>query len=348
VGLFFSEYAISNPNSWAYLRPIVEENGGWALFNSTVRGRNHFYGMCERLAKHSPDWFYSHLSYRECGVFTDEQIEKERREIARERGDDEAAVLIAQEYMSLWDAGFPGAFYARHMLEARLQGRVDHYPYDPRLPVFTAWDIGKTDACVVWFAQIGQNGVPRIIDYLEGSGVDLDWFTKRMLAKPYTYAEHIWPHDAAQERFGMAENLQQQAEKLGLRGIRILPVADIQPGIQATRAFIRMCTFNTHPLPCPVDEESQAEADDRMERGLSAIASYHRKWNEASQRYDDKPYHDWSSNPADALRYLAVGRREWYDHPLRTPGHRLETAITDDTPLPWGMRQGGSEFARTD
>lgn len=28
VGLVFSEYALSNPSAWSYLRPILLENGG--------------------------------------------------------------------------------------------------------------------------------------------------------------------------------------------------------------------------------------------------------------------------------------------------------------------------------
>ena len=32
IGIVFSEWAIANPMAWAYLAPILEENGGWALF----------------------------------------------------------------------------------------------------------------------------------------------------------------------------------------------------------------------------------------------------------------------------------------------------------------------------
>ena len=35
IGITFSEYALSNPQCWAYLSPILEENGGWAAFIST-------------------------------------------------------------------------------------------------------------------------------------------------------------------------------------------------------------------------------------------------------------------------------------------------------------------------
>ena len=35
-GITFSEWALSNPAAWAYLAPIVTENGGWARFITTA------------------------------------------------------------------------------------------------------------------------------------------------------------------------------------------------------------------------------------------------------------------------------------------------------------------------
>jgi hypothetical protein len=37
AGVVFSEWALANPSAWAYLRPILEENNGWALFVTTPR-----------------------------------------------------------------------------------------------------------------------------------------------------------------------------------------------------------------------------------------------------------------------------------------------------------------------
>ncbi len=42
VGVVFSEYSISDPSAWQLINPILAENGGWALFNGTPRGENHF------------------------------------------------------------------------------------------------------------------------------------------------------------------------------------------------------------------------------------------------------------------------------------------------------------------
>ena len=54
--LIFSEYAIQNPSAWQYLSPIVELNGGYAIFISTPRGKNHFYDMVNN-SKNNPRWF---------------------------------------------------------------------------------------------------------------------------------------------------------------------------------------------------------------------------------------------------------------------------------------------------
>jgi hypothetical protein len=34
-GVVFSEYAFQHPLAWETIRPILTENGGWALFEST-------------------------------------------------------------------------------------------------------------------------------------------------------------------------------------------------------------------------------------------------------------------------------------------------------------------------
>ena len=44
-GIVFSEFSLMNPNAWELFRPVLLENEGWAIFNGTPRGRNHFYSM---------------------------------------------------------------------------------------------------------------------------------------------------------------------------------------------------------------------------------------------------------------------------------------------------------------
>ncbi len=41
IGCVFTEYSLQDPRAWSLIRPILVENGGWAVFNFTPRGANH-------------------------------------------------------------------------------------------------------------------------------------------------------------------------------------------------------------------------------------------------------------------------------------------------------------------
>lgn len=55
VGVVFSEWALADPAAWEYIRPILLENGGWAVFITTPRGQNHAYNT-HLLAQTNPNW----------------------------------------------------------------------------------------------------------------------------------------------------------------------------------------------------------------------------------------------------------------------------------------------------
>jgi hypothetical protein len=71
----------SNPASWAYLAPIVIENGGWALFITTARGRNHAKSMLD-MARTRDDWFSEVLPVNVTGAMAEEAVEQQRIEYA--------------------------------------------------------------------------------------------------------------------------------------------------------------------------------------------------------------------------------------------------------------------------
>jgi phage terminase large subunit len=47
VGIVYSEWAVADPRSHGFLRPILAENKGWALFIYTSRGYNHGFSTYE-------------------------------------------------------------------------------------------------------------------------------------------------------------------------------------------------------------------------------------------------------------------------------------------------------------
>ena len=82
-GVIFSEWSLCNPKAWDYIRPILAENGGWALFIYTARGKNHGYTMAE-MARKNPNWHYSCLTVEDTKrrdgsrIITEEAIQEDR------------------------------------------------------------------------------------------------------------------------------------------------------------------------------------------------------------------------------------------------------------------------------
>ena len=304
VGVVFSEYAMADPNAWAFLRPILVENGGWAIFISTPRGRNHFSRLID-YAKDDPNWFGQVLTVEDTGAIPIEAIQRERKELRNERGDKEAEAIIRQEYYCDFDADIPGAYFGELMKSAEVQGRVGSFPHVIGQPVGTAWDIGVGDSTVIWFYQLIGHKV-RIINVLEGSGVGLDWYAKKLLAMDYVYGDHIWPHDGAVQEWGSGQSRVQVAAGYGLKP-RVLERDSVDDGIQAVRMMLPACEFNTTPDTFPGETSDDAKA--RMTRAMDAIRQYRREYDDKLQRFRDKPLHDWTSHFADALRYLAKGRQ---------------------------------------
>jgi phage terminase large subunit len=68
-------------------------------------------------------------------------------------------------------SAFEGAYFAKHLEQARQQGRICHVGIDPILQVRAFFDIGgagsKSDAMAIWLALFLGREV-RLLDYIEG------------------------------------------------------------------------------------------------------------------------------------------------------------------------------------
>lgn len=304
VGVVMSEYSLHDPAAWDYLRPILAENGGWALFIYTLRGKNHGYQIGQ-MAKGNPKWFYEKLVAGDAGtkrpdgtpVISDEVIEEERKAGMPEE-------LIQQEFFCSADAPLVGAYYSTQMqwLDKQLNKvagrdgtftseRFSSIPWDPNLPVDTAWDLGYDDSTTIWFSQT-YNGEERFIDYYENSGESLAHYIKYLNSLPYTYGYHLAPHDIAVHEYTTGTTRIEAAARLGLK-FRTVPKHLVEDGIEAVRGYLPRCWF---------DKEKCA-------RGIAALREYRKDWNEEMKVFRSTPLHNWASHGADAFRIKAWGNK---------------------------------------
>ncbi len=293
VGVIFSEYSVADPTAWDYIRPILAENGGWAMFIYTPRGKNHG-KMLYEATKDNPKWFSNLLTvndtYDEEGkpIILPEHIQEER-----ESG--MSSEKIAQEFMCSWDAGMEGAFYTEELNLAEKEGRIGDFPHDPMKQCQTWWDIGFRDNTAVIITQRGEDGKPVIIDYVIDRNKPLDFYIRELRSKPYTWEEPHWgPHDMSHHDWTTGKTRIEFAQSLNFKFdvVENIPRAE---GIDAARAMIRICKFNKG----------------KVEMLLDALMSYKREWDDKRKQFKDTPYHDWASNGADSFRYMSVG---WQDY----------------------------------
>lgn len=287
IGVVFSEYALAKPEAWNYIRPILAENGGWALFVYTPRGENHGYDLF-RMAQDRDDWFAQRLTWKDTDILTPEDIENERAEL--EAQGEDADSVIDQEYGCSFSAAVRGSYYGKWLDGLEKNNRITDVPHNPSHPVETWWDLGKHDDTSIWFVQ-QIDGVPRAIDYLENRNEGVEWYVKELRAKPYNYREHLWPHDGAHSDFITGKPRSQVAQALGLKPIRVVPRGDVMEGIQKARTL----------LPQMLIDKKNCRI------GLRRLRHYSRQWNEAKHCFADTPRHDEHSHGADAFRTGAVG-----------------------------------------
>lgn len=285
VGCIFSEFALQDPYSWNYIRPILRENDGWAIFNSTPRGRNHFFDLY-LMAKKNPDWFCQKLTIEDTHVISEEDIEKERLEGMSD-------ILIQQEFYCSFDQGAEGSYYAKYVNKAELEGRISKVSYDPMASVNTYWDLGIADSTVIIFTQnIGQE--IHLIDMYINQGEGLNHYSKVVQDKAtegnWTYGDHCAPHDIRVRELGTgAQSRLQIARELGINFL-VVPNLPIAEGIELTRGIFPRLWFDS----------------DKCSYLIKALENYHKHYNEKLNVYSDRPVHDWSSHVADAVRMMAI------------------------------------------
>lgn len=359
VGVNLSEFALMKPSVWDYLSPILNENDGWATFITTPRGRNHafdlFKSMVDAANNKGAKYFVQVLTVDDTRkplldnkgdpvigrngnpvmvpVISPEAIQEQRDLNVPEE-------IIQQEYYCSFEAGMVGAYYSEAIAKLEKEGRAvkDLTMYDPKLPVYTAWDIGFSDSMSIWYFQVDKSKI-NVIEYNEFVGRSLieccyivsgqwdklrevcGWEDERVSKtmslyqhhESYNYKTHFGPHDLDQTDISIGVTRRSVAKQHGIK-FKLVPRTDVQSGIDLVRRILINVHFELT----------------RTNDGVRALKEYHKQWNEVKQMYDDKPCHDWSSHGADGFRYLAQAVVTFIDKKMDKV---QDTAMHDYNPL---------------
>lgn len=285
-GAILDEFGDMDPTVWTQvIRPALSDRKGWAIFIGTPKGKNTFHQLWTQ-AEGDADWFRLMLKASETKLLD----QKELVDAAKMMSADE----YQQEYECSFEAAVKGAYYGKEMNDADASdpARITAVPYDPRLPVHTAWDLGVADSTVIWFVQV-HGRETWVIDVLKGEGVGLDWYVGQLQQRNYVWGNHYLPHDVEVRELGTGKSRKEVLEGLGLT-VTVCPNIPVADGIQAVRMLLPTCWFD------------KAKCKD----GIEALRMYRREYDDKRQEFRLNPLHDWTSHYADAFRYFAVGHEE--------------------------------------
>jgi len=239
---------------------------------------------------------------------------------------------MKQEYPSTpqecFESSIEGAYFAREIEKVLKDGRLRDVPYNARFPVDTWWDLGTTttrkDSMSVIFTQtIGPE--IHIIDFYGCSGEGLPHMANVLKEKGYSYGRHWAPHDIETTEIGTGKTRLELAADLGIR-FNVVPKLSFSDGIEAARVIMSKCWFD-------ITKTSGNGANKSL---FEALRSYRKDWDDGLGRWKDNPVKDWTSDPSDAFRMMAVGIREnnlLQDEELEEMRKFRETEKTEYDPL---------------
>ena len=310
-----SEHSLHRPDVTSYISPILEEANAMLILQGTLRGKqNHLYQQYEKNYD-NPDWFTQWLVPEitkqyywvgdgmsinpELQGVTNSETGREYQNIQKLVDSGEISYSLArQEFLNEAVLNNERGYYAHEYAKCRDDGRLHDADYDPRLPVFTFWDLGKgtaqkcTDAMSVWFVQFPDddfNNPKRIhiIDYEESRGKAWAEHARLLNSKGFMYGNHYAPWDINKGIAGIDGNNLQWAKESGIdftavprRGYSIMNAVEICRRRWNGLHFTSKC----------------ADAVDML-------ASYHEK-TDRNGVGQGVPEHDNSSNCADAFRCM--------------------------------------------
>ncbi len=326
VGVVFSEYAFfPSSGAWDVIRPILNENQGWAAFISTPQGRNHFYDIYQSAQK--MDGWFSEIHTVESTKRPDGSPVVTPALIEEDRLSGMSEAMIQQEYYCSFDSPFEGSIFGDQMRKIVAAGGITEVPYRPDLPVETWWDLGLNDPTAIWFVQRVAPRAINVIKYWQGSDKGLDQWVTEVLNQPYRYSRHIGPWDVGHRDKFTAKPLQEQMLEYGLRMEQGDKDKD-NAGVNITRRFLTNFSVRFDELIC--------------RRGIDALMQY--RWEKDKIGMPmKKTNHDLSSHGAEAFRVGAVMFDRFSDDTVK---HRQVTADSSYSIFGGDGRRGGTRVGQ--
>lgn len=289
----YDEFADEPIEAVNVVAPIVEANGGKQIYmgtpkidsiNGETMRRMHF------AFKKDPTKYTCYINATH--YMTSEQLEKSRQGYVTRNGND---FKFRQEMLLDWGQSSASSYYGAIMSVKDKDGSIGEWAYNPAHPVYTAWDLGRSDSMVIGFFQYIKGNV-RIIDMYETQNFGLDTIIPFLQSKQYNYGWHWLPHDGTVA--SLNDNISRLAylHSKGITNASTLKREGVSIGIGRVKDWLPKILINL-----PMTGELSRK-----------IRLYKRRFNPNTGDYIG-PDHSSESHVADMLRYLCAAVALFFD-----------------------------------
>ena len=285
---WWEEAQTATAHSLNLLRPTLRANGSQLWFSWNPRRKTDPVDMMLRGPQLPTGAVVVRANWRDNPWFT-QALEQERLDCLRTQ---------PEMYDHIWEGGYltlvDGAYYAKHLTEARTAGRIGRVSPDPLMSLRAFFDIGgtgaKADAVSIWVSQFVGKEI-RALDYYEASGQPLATHVAWLRERGYEKAGIWLPHDGDTNDKVYDVSY---ASALRAAGFTVEVVPNQGKGAAAARIEAARRLFGSIWFNEPT-----------VGAGLDALGWYHEKRDEA-RNLGLGPEHDWSSHGADAFGLMCI------------------------------------------
>lgn len=293
--IVYAEFAFQDPKVFYIMLPVLRQNGGWLICQSTFDGMNHFYHLIEN-NKSDPLWYCRVDSIEnlvdENGnrYITDEMIDEDRRAGMPE-------YLIQQEYYGVVQVNQETKYFAHAIKNIYDNERLIVDLMIANTNVYTAWDIGMNDCTAITIFQLRRVDnylKPIVIGYIENNNRDLAFYIaelRRFCAKyNLNIKEHFFPHDAKKREFNTGRDTLDYMSDMGERAFFVPRPQSKQNTIEAMRRLLYFTSFNKTTSM----------------RLIDCLSNYSKEYDDKMGTYKNNPLHNWASHGVDSFQTMTL------------------------------------------
>lgn len=297
---WWEEAQAATSHSISLLRPTIRASGSQLWWSWNPRRKTDPVDVMLRGEEKPTGAIIVKANWRDNPWFTPE-LEQERQDCLR---------VTPDQYDHIWEGGYAaiasGAYFARHLAEAKSSKRLGRVSADPLMTIRLFADIGGTgaraDAFSMWAAQFIGKEI-RVLDYYEAVGQPLGSHVNWMRQRGYTpdRAQIYLPHDGSTQDKVYDVSYESALKQAGYQ-VTVIPNQGrgaASARIEAGRRLFPSMWFN----------------EDTTAPGIEALGYYHEKRDEA-RGIGLGPEHDWSSHGADAFGLMCIAYDDVGEKPI--------------------------------